>query len=131
MSQVFFVLQIAEIADAMERRIIGVVVAVRAVDGGAAEVNDVIALNLKVDILEADLCHIMIAVVMEIADHIPVIKVFRGHQREKMAGADLFRIVDTGSDRVVSARYRIIFHHEFGVVGFKVDQTGVGQHHRS
>jgi hypothetical protein len=55
--------------------IIGIVVVVCAVYGGAAEVDDIVALYLKIDVLEADLFGVLVALVDKVAYDLPIIQI--------------------------------------------------------
>ena len=96
-------LQRAEIADAVEGRVIGVVVIVSTVDCRSAQIEQIIALDEEIDVLEADELYILIAVIVQIGSDTPMIKIIRNHQRKQVACAGLGIVIYAGGDSVVSA----------------------------
>ena len=61
--------------DAMERGIVGIVEILRVVDRGTAKIDDIVALDLKIHVLKADLCSVLVSVVVKVADHAPFNKI--------------------------------------------------------
>ena len=59
----------------MERGIIGVVEISCIVDRGTAKIDDIITLDLKIHVLKADLCSVLVSVIVKVADHAPFNKI--------------------------------------------------------
>ena len=59
----------------MEGGIIGIVEVFGVVDGGAGKIDDIVALNQKADVLEADLFLIAVAVIQQVASNLPMLAV--------------------------------------------------------
>ena len=65
----------------MERRIVRIVKALGIIDRRAAKEDDVVAVKLKIGILESDLCYVVIAIVKNITSDLPMLHIRRAHKR--------------------------------------------------
>ena len=66
-----------KIFDPMEGDIVGIVIRIRPIDCGAAEVDNIVALNLEIRILKPRVLRVPIPSVKQIADPLPVEHILR------------------------------------------------------
>ena len=108
----------------MEYRVIGVVKIVCSVEGGAAEKNYIVPLDLKIYVLETDMLTINASVVEYILFHLPFNKVGGGHQYEVVSVPILARVkISNGSNGKILGGYLIILYHKLRQVSGKVHQS--------
>ena len=117
----------AEFFNAVESGIVGVVEILRVVDRGAAEINDIFALDFKIDVLKTDLCAVLVSVVVEIADHAPATEIVRADEGKEISVACMFGIVYARGDGIIFFRYLIVFDHKFGIVAGKGHAALIGE----
>ena len=91
LSGLYFRVYRSEIFYAVKDRIVCVVVVMRAVEGCAAEEYDIVAFDLKGNVLKADMRGVDISVVEQIANDLPVLKIARAHKREQISRRELLR----------------------------------------
>ena len=108
--------EFAELFDAVERGIVGIVEVVCVVDRRTAEIDQIVAFHFEIHVLEADLLTVLMAVIVKVADHAPFAQIVRADKREKISVARISSVVYAGSDRIVFLGDFIVFDHEFGIV---------------
>ena len=100
----------------MERDIIGIVIGMSLVQRSSADIDDIITLELKLDILHTGFQMIPVAEIIQIRDNIPLHQILGYHQRQIVSGERLLVIGDGRSDGVISLADSIIADGELGTV---------------
>ena len=113
-----------KIFDPMEGDIVGIVIRIRPIDCCAAEVDNIVALNLEIRILKPRVLRVPIPSVKQIADHLPVEHILRRHQRKQVSVVGVLHGGDPRGDAVVSACFFLLFKHKLRVIGRKFDGYG-------
>ena len=100
----------------MERGIVGIVEIPCVVDRSTAKIDDIVALDLKIHVLKADLRSVLVSVIVKVADYAPFSKIVGAKQGQEISVTGVRGIVYARCDGIVFFRYFIVFDHEFGVV---------------
>ena len=83
----------------------------RVIHSGAGEVDDMLALDLEIDILEANHLGVVVSEVDKVTDKMPIIKVVGRHERQQISCG--LGLVDTaGDDGKILAADRVLFDHK-------------------
>ena len=99
--------------DPMKRGIIGVVEVMGPIHRGSAKEDNIFSLDLKINVLKANMLVVLIAEVHKIGDNLPMLKIPRTHQGKQISGFLFFGGIDSGRDRVIAVRLMIVLDHEF------------------
>ena len=91
------------------------------VERGAAQIEDVVALDLEIDVLKAGHLGIVLPPVDEVGQQRPVFGVVRYHQRQKIPRLARLMGEQAADDGVVFTRDRVLLDHELGMVAGQPD----------
>ena len=119
--------KLAEAFDAVERGVVGIVEVSCVIDRGAAKIDDILALDLKINVLEADLLTVLVTVIVEIADDVPFAQIVGADEGEQISVARMCAVIDARGDGIVFFRYLIVFDHEFGIVAGEGHTASIGE----
>ena len=112
---------------AMKGAIIGIVVRVGIVERGAAKIEKILPLDLKVHVLKSHLFGIALAIIVKILHHLPVNQILGGDQGQQIAEFCFLGRAGAGSNGKIPLRNRVVFDHELGKSSGELHTPQVGQ----
>lgn len=104
--------EFAEIFNAMESRIVGIVKIDGLVHGSAAKHENVVTLNEEVRILEAEFLGIFVSLVDQIANDLPFFTVAGSHEGKQSSVAQNIHIRNAADDGVIISAHVVITDHK-------------------